>query len=735
MNTSATEQLAMLNGIASEYEDYKKDLTLIPRGAQENVLTAMGYDISDERVEDTLADLELQRWQQVLPPVLIVRQGQPLTIRLNLPDDRSDDTFTWKIHAEQGDIFRQRVEADELEICDRFQTSNSSFVCKELQLSLPLSDGTYRFELLDASGKKAMADMPLVIAPKHCYEPEKIIAGGKLFGTTMQLYTLRSERNWGMGDFTDLKHFILDAAHHGVDIVGLNPLHALFPANPHHFSPYAPSNRAFINVLYIDVEAIPEFSTSARARDYAGDPEFQQRLSLLRSTKLVAYPGVSACKFEILELVFEQFRSNELGKGTDRDRAYQEFLVEQGGYLRTHATYEALYEYFFTRDMNMWGWPVWPESYKDPGSAAVTEFSAANADRIEFYQYLQWCAFEQLKDAHQAALDAGMKVGVYLDLAVGVDQAGSEAWANQNYFCLEASVGAPPDELALSGQDWGFPPFRPQVMEQDAYRLFARNLRASMSCAGAVRFDHAVALMRLWWIPRGHGAGEGAYVHYCLEDILAILSLESQQSQCMVIGEDLGTVPAILNEVMNENHLYSYRVLYFEKEKVSGKVVPKGRMVLPEDYPARAVASVTTHDLPTLASWWDQSDIDLRIEVGLLKAMPKIHDVRVQRENDKQSLLNALFHEGLLPQPLIAADIPHLTDELNLAVHLYLGKSRASIMISQIEDWLGMVEPVNIPGISLEYPNWQRKMVAPVEGYFERPLVVDMCRKLRAARP
>jgi len=734
MTSKANEQLAILNGIASEYEDYKKDLTYISREAQDHVLRAMGYDIADDRVDDTLAALQHKRWQQVLPSVLIARQDQTLEIAINLPGQLADETLTWRIEPQQGEVLQQQFEADELAVVDHFQCQAGQYVRKDLSLRVALPPATYRFELRDGKGSKVIAGMPLVIAPPNCYEPDKIVAGGRLFGTTMQLYTLRSARNWGMGDFTDLKDFIVAAAPHGVDIVGLNPLHALFPSNPHHFSPYAPSNRAFLNVLYIDVEAIPEFAASQAARDYVADPEFQQRLALLRSTRLVAYPGVSACKFEVLELVFKQFQAADLGRGTARDVAYREFLAEQGSYLRSHATYEALYEHLFSRDMNMWGWPVWPEQYRSPDSGAVAEFAAAHADRVEFFQYLQWCAFQQLKDAHQAALDAGMKVGVYLDLAVGVDQAGSEAWANRPYFCFEASVGAPPDELALSGQDWGFPPFRPQVLEQDAYRLFARNLRASMSCSGAVRFDHAVALLRLWWIPRGHGAGQGAYVHYAIQDILGILSLESQQNRCMVIGEDLGTVPAILNVVMDENHLYSYRVLYFEKEKVNGKPVPGGGMLPPQEYPARAVASVTTHDLPTLASWWDQSDIDLRVEVGLLKETAKIHSVREQRENDKQALVKALYEQGLLAEPVIAADVPALTEELNLAVHAYLGKSRASIMIAQIEDWLGMVEPINIPGISAEYPNWQRKMSEPLEGYFDRPFVARMCAALKDIR-
>lgn len=319
-----------------------------------------------------------------------------------------------------------------------------------------------------------------------------------------------------------------------------------------------------------------------------------------------------------------------------------------------------------------------------------------------------------------------MAVGIYLDLAVGVDLNGSEVWANQSSFCTRASAGAPPDELARSGQDWGFPPLVPRHLRESAYRLFIEGLRANMATCGAVRYDHAVSLLRLWWIPSSGGAAEGAYVSYPLEDLLGVLALESERNHCLVIGEDLGTVPEELTEVMERNHLYSYRVLYFEKGKKT--------MIPPAEYPREAVATVTTHDLPPLASWWDGSDIDLRAELGLLGDPDTIAEMRVTREGDRQHMLDALVAAGCWDGEPDAQGVPEMSTALNGAVHRFLALSRSAVMLAQAEDLMGMVSPVNVPGTFEEHRNWQRKLRWPIEGLFQRNHVAALCTAMREAR-
>lgn len=719
-------------GIATEFKNYKGELQTISEQARRYILASMGYVADEHSAQQILTEIREQEWRKPLPPVSIVRRGQALTVSLNLPARLTDRTLEWELITEQGESVSDTFAIEAAKITDRHRVGGQDHVVFELKLGNVLPIGQHRLALLD-SGRE-VDSAPVLVTPSACYEPPSLVSGGKLFGVTLQLYTVRSAQNWGIGDFGDLRRFNAEAAALGVDIVGLNPLHALFPANPAHFSPYAPSNRAFLNVLYIDATAVPGFRESPAVQRHVLSQDFGARLENLRATDLVDYPGVSACKMPVLELLFQWFQAAHLGRQTNLEKDYQEFVQEQGNYLKQHAVYEALHEYFFCKDMQLWGWPVWPADYRHPENPAVHAFAQQRADRVEFFQYLQWCAFTQLRAAQSAATSSGMEIGIYLDLAVGVDQAGSEAWLNQSVYCFPASAGAPPDALALNGQDWGFPPLDPKPLRESGYQLFRRNLDASMSCAGAVRFDHAVSLMRLWWIPRGHGAGEGAYVNYNLDEILAVLALESHANKCLVIGEDLGTVPDELTGAMQKNAVYSYRLLYFEKEKENGRELPNAPMLKPENYPRRAVASVTTHDLPTLASWWIGSDVDDRIRCGLFRDEQQIAWFRDARRHDKQLLLDAIANAGITLESQDASSIPELTDALNIAIHAYLAASNSAIVIVQVDDWLKLREPINIPGTIQENPNWQRKLSVNLDEMLAAPAVVKMCRELQRRR-
>ncbi len=700
---SALEKLSDRCGIGRDYLDFKKDPVQIAPAARMAVLAAMGYTATEESASEALSKLAAAS-ARPLPKTLLLRHGDPIELELDLPEQAGG----WELRAlcERGEKFD--LDAGDLD--------------GAVSVDNPCPEGYHRLQLLDSDGAVA-CECAMLVAPRTSYQPDKLEAGGSVFGVSVQLYTVRSARNWGMGDFTDLERLIRDSASAGVDVVGLNPLHALFPANPLHFSPYSPSNRSFLNVMYIDPERVPGYADCAPAREQVESEAFQGRLAALRDTHHVDYQGVADCKLPVLELLYRRF----IDHAAPRDReAFERFCEARGDALQLHAIYDTLHEYYLRQDMQIWGWPVWPEQYRDPASPAVAEFAAEHADRVRYYQFLQWCANEQLATAQAVARECGMAVGIYLDLAVGVDMNGSEVWANQSAFCLEASAGAPPDELARSGQDWGFPPLDPTELRDSAYRLFVDNLRANMSVCGAVRYDHAVSLLRLWWIPKSGSAADGAYVNYSLEELLGILALESQRNRCLVIGEDLGTVPEELTQVMEENHLFSYRVLYFEKSK-SG-------MIAPADYPREAVATVTTHDLPPLASWWDGSDIELRADLDLLGSEATVAEMRSNRVLDRQRLLDALIADGCWDGEGDAAAIPAMTDALNVAVHRFLAHSRSAVMIAQLEDLMGMVSPVNVPGTFDTHKNWQRKLRWPLENLFQRESVAELCTAMREAR-
>jgi len=539
----------------------------------------------------------------------------------------------------------------------------------------------------------AASDPGAAASPGRCFLPDALKNGARLWGPAVQLYALRSERNWGIGDFGDLVRLIEHWAARGAGFVGLNPLHALFPHDPERASPYSPSSRLALNVLYIDVEAIEEFGACDAARSLARSAAFRDRLGALRNTPLVDYAGVASAKFEVLERLYAHFRENSLQRRTQRARDFREFQARGAEQLRKHALYEALQEHFYAADPAAWGWPAWPTEYRDPASAAVAGFCAERVERVEYFEYLQWHAAQQLERAAARCESLGLALGLYLDLAVSVDRGGAEAWANQDRYALGASIGAPPDAYNLNGQDWGLPP----PLRANRHELFARTLRETMRSAGVVRIDHVMGLARLYCVPRGATAREGAYVSYDLDRMLATLALESERNRCMVIGEDLGTLPDGLRPVLERAGVLSYRVLYFQREK-TGEFAP------PAAYPQAALATVSTHDLPTLAGWSSGTDLRLREKLSLFPGDAQRAAQFDERNADRARLARAL-----------GIDAASNIDALALAAHLYLARSPALLLAVQLEDALGVAEQANLPGTTVEHPNWRRKLPESLE--------------------
>jgi len=334
---------------------------------------------------------------------------------------------------------------------------------------------------------------------------------------------------------------------------------------------------------------------------------------------------------------------------------------------------------------------------------------------VQFYLWLQWLADSQFDQCWQQSQQDGMPVGLYRDLAVGVAQGGAETWHDAELYRLKASVGAPPDILGPQGQNWGLPPMDPHVMRERGYQPFIELLRANMSSCGALRIDHVMSMLRLWWIPYGMTADHGAYIYYPVDDLLAILALESQRSQCMVLGEDLGTVPEEIVDKLRDSGVYSWKVLYFEQENAT-------TYRLPAKWPRQAMASATTHDLPTLAGYWGAEDLSLGEKLGVYPDKEVLAGLYEQRAEQKQALLNALHEHGCLPDDFpVDAESCEMSPTLNQAMHNFLADTHSALLGLQPEDWLEMSEPVNVPGTVDEYPNWRRKLSATLEEMFARP--------------
>jgi (1->4)-alpha-D-glucan 1-alpha-D-glucosylmutase len=504
-------------------------------------------------------------------------------------------------------------------------------------------------EFADASPAPAQAPP----SPGPCWQA--LAPGARVWGMGVQLYGLRSARNWGIGDLADLAALVEWAAARGAALVGVNPLHALFAHEPMRCSPYSPSTRLAWNALYLAVDALPELAECAAARARVASAGFAERLARLRASPLVDYPGVAAAKSEVLQLLWTHFRERHLACDTARARDFAAFRRAGGEDLEHHAAWEA---------------------------------RAAGSDDPAYYAWLQWLTDAQIAHAAARARALGMPIGLYLDLAVSVDRGGSEVAAHPELFALHASLGAPPDAFNPRGQDWGLPPPRPDRMHADGYALFRRTLAAAMRHAGAIRIDHVMQLQRLYWIPPGFAATDGAYVHYRMDELMAVLAEESRRHRCMVVGEDLGTVAPEVRAAMARAGMLGMKVLRFERDaQVAFRPAA--------DYPATALAALGTHDMPPLTGWLGDP----------------------AAEGERRALAKAL---GAPP------------DAVN--VHAFLAATPCAIALLQPEDALEVAEAWNVPGTTTEHPNWRRKLPLAVEDFGTSEVLERVVRALRARR-
>ena len=529
-----------------------------------------------------------------------------------------------------------------------------------------LPEGTYRLRLKDAAG--ATDDVPLIVAPEHAFAGDF----DRSWLLAVQLYGIRSQRNWGMGDLTDLEELIRLADRLGADGVGLNPLHVLFDDRPGDCSPYSPNSRLFLNALYIDVEKIPEYRPTA-------DREAIERL---RQTSVVDYPAVAAEKWRGLRAAFERFRDNP---AAGRREDFEEFCKERGLLLEGFACFEVLRHRFKAP------WWEWPDDWRQPDAERCAAFSEGpDKAEVAFVKFVQWTADRQLSACKELAQRLGMKVGLYLDVAVGVQSDGFDAWNEQVAISRHLAVGAPPDPLNTVGQNWGLAGFNAAGLEMTSFEPFRKMLRASMRHAGAIRLDHVLGLRRLYLVPHGFAAKDGAYVQMPLEALFAATALESAAHSCVVIGEDLGTVPEGFREEMADWGLWSYKVMMFQRED-------DGRFRGIDEYAPNALITFNTHDLSTYAGWRSFSDLKLKRSLGIDPG-----------ESDE-----ARWHAlGELDTVLRQHEIQQNDF---YAVTSFLSRTRSRLMALALEDLLGVIDQPNIPGTVDEHPNWRQRMAVTLE--------------------
>ncbi len=535
--------------------------------------------------------------------------------------------------------------------------------------------GSYRLVVSPPDGDTRL----LLVSPESAREPEAFRAGARLWALAAQLYAIRSRRNWGIGDFTDLAHLIRIAAGRGAAAVGLNPLHA--PAhrtgNP---SPYAPNSRLFLNPLYIDLEAVPEFPGL--------EPGLADAVARLRAADMVDYAAVAEVKTEALRLAFAQF---ERHGASDRRDDFAAFRAERREALDRFTAFETLRTKFGSP-----GWE-WPADWRRPNDSALGSLQRSAPDEMEFHAFVQWLADRQLAACAQAARDLGMPIGLYLDVAVGVEPDSADVWGDQSVMLRDLSIGAPPDLYNTAGQNWGLAAVNATAIAASDFGLFREALRAVMRHAGAIRLDHVLGLNRVFVIPAGHGPSDGTYVRFPLEAMLAVVAQESTAARCLVIGEDLGTVPDGLREVLADWNIWFYRVMLFERDG-------DGSFRAPERYPPQALVCFGTHDLPSFAGWVAGHDLAVRRRLGIDPG-----ESEEAREDARRRMAEAVGGAPTLAQ-----------------VIRFLARTPSRLLAVALEDILGVVEQTNVPATTDQHPNWRRRLPVDLDALAADPRLAEI---------
>jgi len=669
------------------------------------ILQSLGWDVSSfDAIEREREKRFLQNAAAPLSRTLVISESdKSVPLILELP---SGDSISFQISVENGEHLGGSLESCQLGRTGQVVFGDRRWTVFRLPLPAELPLG-YHSISITINGRGA-GQSALIVCPDRAYLPQNLQDGGKTAGFNVTLYGLRSDRNWGCGDFTDLRK-LLDWARHdaGFSLIGLNPLHALHNRVPYNTSPYLPLSLYYKNLIYIDVESVPEFRSSSCAQGLFKSPKTQEKLRALRDSEFVAYREVDRLKRRFLKLLYREFRRAS-DKG--RARAFATFCAREGELLHKFALYCALDEILHKQDRNRWTWLQWPEEYRSPDSDATKEFAQKHWRTVEFYKYIQFVVDEQLAAAQHHARQIGMPIGLYHDLAVATDSCGSDLWAYGSFYVRGCRVGAPPDDFSPEGQDWAFPPPHAGVHRDDGYRLYRESIRKIVEHGGALRIDHVMRLFRLFWIPDGVSAANGIYVRDNATELMRILALESVRSRNIIIGEDLGTVTDQIREMLAHFGVLSYRLFYFEKNR------PDQSFKHSADYPRQALVSSTTHDLPTITGFWSYRDIEARRAAGLADENGYWSQIE-DRKRDKQRLLNVLHSEHLLPDHY-PRDVEHVREvdgELHNAIVGFLAQVPSMILLLNQEDFTKETEQQNLPGSTAQYPNWQRKMRVKVE--------------------
>ncbi len=694
-------RICEIMGISQAYRDIWGNLHQAALETLMGVLQGMGFYVSNEnQVLELQRELEERlKNEPFLKRVVFQGDGRPI-LPINIHGQPPLE-MAWEITSEQGEVFCGGGQVRDTDLKRAWDKKRGEVTTLNVLLPESLGIGYHKIRVF-RDGREHGQTM-FILAPKGCYLPHGEGLAKPCWGLQVQLYSLKSGSNGGVGDLGDLQSLAHMLRPWRPKYFAVNPLHALFSSNPSHTSPYSPSTRLFLNPIYLPFGEMVEWARDEKGDSVWGEALFSEGMRRLRDGEWVSYEEIWPIKLSLLKAIYQRFLKGDL---SEKAKDLLGFKSQKGRPSYFFGIFEALTSYFRTLNENLWGWPVWPPEFQSPHSQEVIAWSQRHAQDVDFYIFVHWLVEERLKKIKEGFEARGL--GLYLDLPVGVDQAGFEPWYYQDLFAKEINIGAPQDEFNPLGQDWGLPPITPHRLVEQDFKYFIDTIRFNMSLCHILRIDHVMGLRRLFWIPRGLKPEHGTYVLYPFEELVGILCVESVRNKCMVIGEDLGTVPDEVREVMDKRAMFSSAVFIFEKENEDFKV--------PSKYKRLSVASFSTHDLPTLRGFWEKRDIEVRDSLSLFQTEGVREKYINLRYSDKTQILKMLISLGYLSKD-IEWDLffEAINDELVIAIHRFLAQCNSLIVMIQPEDAIYELEQKNLPGTSYEYPNWRKKIPIEIE--------------------
>lgn len=667
---ASIRKLALACGLSPSWTDHKGRERSVSGDDLRRILEACGVKCSNaEQMAESRRRIMHEGAVRALPPMIVATAGEPLLV----PADNLEPAHA-RIVFEDGD-------AQDIRLHEH-------------------ADGCLRADAIHRTGYHRLLigdrETTLAIAPARCFTAAEVSRGAPVWGLTAQTYALRTAGDGGIGTFAGVEALCAAAGLRGADALALSPTHALFAADPHHFSPYSPSTRLFRNPLLADCAGLFGPGRVAAATEAAG---VAQDLASLEALALVDWPRAASARMRMFDALYEDFLRTDEERNSTLAAAFADFRHQAGEGLVDHARFEALHAHYFTHDFTRWDWRSWAPQHRDSRSPAVAEFAAAHAREVRFHCFLQWIADASQARAQAAAREAGMRIGLICDLAVGMNAGGSHGWMRPHDLLVGLNIGAPPDPLAPKGQNWGLTTFGPRALRASGFAPFIATLRAQFRHAGGVRIDHAMGLARLWLVPEGEDASHGAYMAYPFNEMLKLVCLESQRHRAIVIGEDLGTVPHGFRDRLEKAGVYGMRVVQFERGEDS--------FHKPRWYSPAAAAMSSTHDIPTIAGWWKGADLLLRDELHQFGPGQTREVEEDNRQRDRESMWRAFRDAGACEAS--ATPSPDEAERAADAAMAFLAASASQLALAPVEDILAIEEQPNLPGTTDEHPNWRRR--------------------------